>query len=65
MDKKAVIGTFSVGSSPLEGVAENAVVELVETMAFGVRGRRPFRSIFNDSSIVGWGCPKSNECSAH
>ena len=53
------------GVSPLEGVAENAVVELVETMAFGVRGRSPFGSIFNGSSIVGWGCPKSNECSAH
>ena len=52
------------GVSPLEGVAENAVVELVETMAFGVRGRSPFGSIFNGSSIVGWSCPKSNECRA-
>ena len=54
-----------LGALPLgEGVAENAVVELVETMAFGVRGRSPFGSIFNGSSIVGWSCPKSNECRA-
>ena len=48
------------GVSPLEGVAENAVVELVETMAFGVRGRSPFGSIFNGSSIVGWFHPTLN-----
>ena len=30
------------GVSPLEGVAENGVVELVETAPFGARGRRPF-----------------------